>query len=149
LVEPEVRTNQVLKLALQPEPSPKNEFLGDSQIKGTFMEIKIRTNQLIYILDLEGDMHLVDSNLLKELVMKMIEKKTERLILNVDKISSIDSSGIGALIYISSTLKKLNLSFAIANVGGSVKQVIEKIKLSDYFPICADLQSAITELSKN
>ncbi|MDR1318598.1 MAG: anti-sigma factor antagonist [Treponema sp.] len=113
------------------------------------MEIKIRTNQLIYILDLKGDMYLADSNLLKELVMKMIEKKVERIILNVDKINSIDSSGIGALIYISSTVKKLNLSFAIANVRGSVKQVIEKIKLASYFPICADLQSAITELSKN
>ncbi|MDR1587923.1 MAG: STAS domain-containing protein [Treponema sp.] len=113
------------------------------------MKVKIRTNQLIHIIDLEGDMELADSNLLKELVMKMIEKKAERIILNADGIKSIDSSGIGAFIYILSTLKKLNLSFAIANVRGSVKQVIEKIKLSGYFPIYADLQSAITELSKN
>jgi anti-sigma B factor antagonist len=113
------------------------------------MEIKIRTNRLIYIVDLKGDMKLADSNLLKELVLKMVEKKAERIILNVDKINSIGSNGIGAFIYISSTLKKLNTSFAFANVRGSVKEVIEKIKLSGYFPIYEDLHSAITELSKN
>jgi anti-sigma B factor antagonist len=134
------------------ESLAEKTFLKES-VKGNFppglMKIKIRTNRLIYIIDLAGNMELADSNLLKELVLKMIEKKVERIVLNVEKISSLDSNGIGAFIYISSTLKKLKVSFAIANVRGSVKEVIEKIRLSAYFPIYADLRSAIRELSKN
>jgi anti-sigma B factor antagonist len=111
------------------------------------MEIKIRTNQLIYIIDVVGEMDLYDSNQLKDLVMKMIEKKVERFIINVEHIRSIDSSGIGALIFISSTMKKMNLRFAIANVRDPVKQVIEKIRLSGYFPLYHDISEAIKALS--
>ncbi|MDR2258432.1 MAG: STAS domain-containing protein [Treponema sp.] len=111
------------------------------------MEIKIRTNQLIYIIDVMGEMDMHDSNQLKDLVMKMIEKKVERFIINVEHIKSIDSSGMGALIFISSTLKKMNLRLAIANVRGPVKQVMEKIKLSGYFPLYSDISGAIKALS--
>ncbi|MDR0623046.1 MAG: STAS domain-containing protein [Treponema sp.] len=111
------------------------------------MEIKIRTNQLIYIIDVAGEMDLYNSNQLKNLVMKMIEKKVERFIINVEHINAIDSSGIGALIFISSTLKKMNLRFAIANVREPVKQVMEKIRLSGYFPLYNDMGEAIKALS--
>jgi anti-sigma B factor antagonist len=111
------------------------------------MEIKIRTNQRVYIIDLVGEMDLYHSNQLKDLVMKMIEKKVERFIINVEHIKSIDSSGIGALIFISSTLKKMNLPFAIANVRGPVKQVMEKIRLSGYFPLYDDMGEALKALS--
>jgi anti-sigma B factor antagonist len=113
------------------------------------MGIKIRANQekQIYIIDLEGDLELADANLLKELVLKMAEKKVERFILNAAKITSIDTNGIGAFIYVSSTLNKLGLKLAIANVKGEVKKVIEKTKLSGYFPIYEELGEAIRKLS--
>jgi anti-sigma B factor antagonist len=111
------------------------------------MDVKIRTNQHIYIIDVDGEMDLYNSNHLKELVMKMIEKKVERFIINVDNIVSIDSNGIGALIFISSTLKKMNLHLAIANVREPVKEVMEKIRVSAFFPLYADLDAAIKDLS--
>jgi anti-sigma B factor antagonist len=111
------------------------------------MEVKIRTNKLIYILDLRGEMDLFESNRLKELVMKMIEKKVERLIINVKGIRTIDSSGIGALIFVSSTLKRMNLDLAIANVQGAVQAVLEKTKLQGYFPLYEKIGDAIKALS--
>jgi anti-sigma B factor antagonist len=112
------------------------------------MGVKIRTNHQFYIIDLEGDMEFADSNLLKELVLKMVEKKVERFIINAEKLNSIDSSGIGAFIYVLSTLKKMGMSLAFANVKGDVKQIIEKTKLSGYFLICEDTDEAIQKLSK-
>ncbi|MDR1619012.1 MAG: STAS domain-containing protein [Treponema sp.] len=111
------------------------------------MGIHIRTNQVIYIIDIDGSLDLYESNRLKELVMKMIEKKVERFILNVGDVSIVDSSGIGAFIYISSTVKKMNLRLAIANVRGQVKQIIEKTKLMNYFPIYEKMKDAIEALS--
>jgi anti-sigma B factor antagonist len=112
------------------------------------MKVRVLTNQLIHIIEIEGEIHLADANQLKELVMKMIETKTERFIINAEKITAIDSSGMGAFIFISSTLKKLNLALAIANVSKPVQQVIDTIRLADYFPIYRDLQEAIVELSR-
>jgi anti-sigma B factor antagonist len=111
------------------------------------MDIKIRTNEHIYIIDMEGEMNLYNSNQLKELVMKMIKKKVERFIINVNNIKSIDSNGIGALIFISSTMKKMNLKLAIVNVQEPVKQVMEKARLSGYFPFYKDMNQAIRDMS--
>jgi anti-sigma B factor antagonist len=111
------------------------------------MDIKIRTNGFIYIIDIEGEMNLYNSNQLKELVMKMIEKKVERFILNVENVETLDSSGLGALIFISSTLKKMNLGLAIANVRRPVRQVLEKVRLSGYFPLYEDIEAAIRDLA--
>jgi anti-sigma B factor antagonist len=111
------------------------------------MDIRIRTNQRIYIIDIQGEMALADSILLKELVMKMIEKKVEKFIINMKHVNTFDSTGIGALIYVSSTLKKMNLDLALANVQGPVKDVIDLTKLSNYFIICEDIKAAIEALN--
>jgi anti-sigma B factor antagonist len=112
------------------------------------MELKIRRNKEIYIIDIQGEMDLYNSFKLKELLMKMIEKKIERFIINLEEVEYIDSSGIGALIFISSTIKKMNLKLAITNIHGSVKKVIELTKLTGYFPISATLSEAIKKMEE-
>ena len=82
------------------------------------MELKIRKNGDVYIIDVNGEMDLYNSYKLKELVMKMIEKNIKIFIINLEQVDYIDSSGIGALIYISSTIKKMNLKLAISNIHG-------------------------------
>ena len=112
------------------------------------MDLKIRKNEDIYIIDVLGEMDLYNSYKLKELLMKMIEKKIEKYIINMDEVEYIDSSGIGALIYITSTIKKMNLHLSITNVHGSVKKVIELTKLSSFFPILPNLDEAIKSMEK-
>jgi anti-sigma B factor antagonist len=107
------------------------------------MELRIRKSQEIYIIDVQGELDLYNSYKLKELLGKMLEKKIERFIINLDEVEYIDSSGIGALIYIFSTLKKLNHKLAITNIHGSVKRVIEMTKLMGFFPVTETLDEAI------
>ena len=107
------------------------------------MELKIRKNGEVYIIDVNGEMDLYNSYKLKELVTKMLEKNVKSFIINLGQVDYIDSSGIGALIYICSTLKKMNLKLAISNVHGSVKKVIELTKLTGYFPIANSLEEAL------
>ena len=97
------------------------------------MELKIRKNGEVYIIDVNGEMDLYNSYKLKEIV-------------NLEQVDYIDSSGIGALIYICSTIKKMNLKLIITNVHGSVKKVIELTKLMGYFPITNSIEEAIQQL---
>jgi len=110
------------------------------------MELKIRKSGEIYIIDVNGEMDLYNSYKLKELIMKMLEKHVERFIINLENVDYIDSSGIGALIYICSTIKKMNLKLAIANIHGSVKKVIELTRLMSFFPIQPTLEDAISSM---
>ena len=112
------------------------------------MDLKIRKNGEIYIIDVNGEMDLYNSYKLKELVMKMLEKNVKNFIINLEQVDYIDSSGIGALIYICSTMKKMNLKFAISNVHGSVKKVIELTKLMGYFPIANSVEEALLMINE-
>ncbi len=112
------------------------------------MELKIRKSGDIYIIDVNGEMDLYNSYKLKELVMKMLEKKVESFIVNLESVDYIDSSGVGALIYICSTIKKMNLNLKIANIHGSVKKVIELTKLMGYFPIAGTVQEALKQIAE-
>ena len=107
------------------------------------MELKIRKNGEVYIIDVNGEMDLYNSYKLKELVMKMIEKNIKIFIINLEQVDYIDSSGIGALIYISSTIKKMNLKLSLSIIHGSVKKVIELTKLMGYFPIANSVDEAL------
>ena len=111
------------------------------------MELKIRKNGEIYIIDVNGEMDLYNSYKLKELVMKMLQKNVKNFIINLAQVDYIDSSGIGALIFICSTIKKMNLKLAISNVHGSVKKVIELTKLMKYFPLAATVEEALAKLN--
>lgn len=112
------------------------------------MELKIRKNGEIYIVDVNGEMDLYNSYKLKELVMKMLEKNVKKFVINLEQVDYIDSSGISALIFICSTIKKMNLKLSISNVHGSVKKVIELTKLMGYFPISNSVEEAVLTLSK-
>ena len=107
------------------------------------MELKIRKNGDIYIIDVNGEMDLYNSYKLKELVMKMLEKSVKFFVINLEQVDYIDSSGIGALIYICSTVKKMNLKLAIESFHCSVKKVIELTKLTGYFPMANSVEEAL------
>ena len=78
----------------------------------------------------------------------MLEKNVKKFIINLEQVDYIDSSGIGALIFICSTIKKMNLKLSISNVHGSVKKVIELTKLMGYFPISNSVEEAILSLNE-
>ena len=112
------------------------------------MEIRVLKNDdEIYILELQGNLDLYSSNQIKDLVMKLIEKKFEGMIIDLGKVDAINSAGIGALIYISSTLKKLNYTLAITNISSVVQKTMEATKLTGHMPITQTLREALDLLN--
>jgi anti-sigma B factor antagonist len=110
------------------------------------MELKLRRYQEIYIIDVSGEMDLYNSYKLKDLMVKMITRKIKSIIINLENTKYIDSSGIGTLIFASSTLKKVNIKLAIVNIQGTVKKVIELAGLTGFFPITVSLEEAIRKM---
>ena len=108
------------------------------------MEIKIRKNaENIHLVELSGALDLYSSEQLKQLFMKMIENKVERFFISLKEVNSINSSGIGALIFISSTLKKLNSSLIMIVPEGPVMNALEVTRLKSYFTIAPSLKEAL------
>ena len=108
------------------------------------MDIKIRKNKSnVYLMELSGSIDLHSSDQLKDLVMKMIKNKVERFIISLKDIETVNSSGIGALSYVSSTLKKLNCPLVIIVPEGPALQALEVTRLKGYFTIASSLEEAV------
>lgn len=108
------------------------------------MEIKVReANNGITIFDVDGEIDLYNAPDLKETIKKKIEAQKYNIIINLAKVSYIDSSGIGALISSLSNLKKYQGGLKIINVTGSVKKVFELTKLTSFFEIFENEEDAI------
>jgi anti-sigma B factor antagonist len=108
------------------------------------MEIRTLKNQDdVYLLELRGNLDLYYSNRLKKCMLGMINKNIEKFIIDMEKVEAVNSSGIGALIYISSTVKKMHARLVIARINEPVKKAMELSKLSGYFNIAGSLREAL------
>ena len=110
------------------------------------MDIKLKRTGSIYIIDVYGEMDLYHAFRLKEVVNKMIRREIRDYIINLEGVDYIDSSGIGALLYVHSELKKRKMNLRITAVKGSVKKVIELTKLLNYFAILPRVSDAVQDL---
>jgi len=109
------------------------------------MEIKVQKNDNdTYLLELSGSLDLYSSNQLKELFMKIIESRIERIIISLLEVDTINSSGIGALIYISSTTRKLKCPLIIIIPEGPILNVLEAARLRHYFTIVSSMKEAMS-----
>lgn len=109
------------------------------------MEVKVQKNANdVYIVELSGSLDLLSSNQLKEVFIKLIESKIEHLIIDLKDLYTINSSGVGALIYISSTLRKLKCPLIIIAPEGPALQVLEITRLKNYFTIVSTIKEALS-----
>ncbi len=107
------------------------------------MEIKKREENDVVILEIEGEIDLYNAPTLKDVIKDYIGQQKYNIVINLAKVSYIDSSGIGALISSLSNLKKYQGGLKITNVTGSVRKVFELTKLTNFFEIYDDENSAI------
>lgn len=109
------------------------------------MEISQRERDAITILDIQGEIDLYNAPEIKDTIQKLIEQQRYNIIINLEKVSYIDSSGIGALISSLSNLKKYQGGLKIINVYASVKKVFELTKLTSFFEIYESEDEAVAK----
>ncbi|MFN3660579.1 MAG: STAS domain-containing protein [Brevinematales bacterium] len=99
------------------------------------MEINRRETGDVVIFDIKGEIDLYNAPEIKEKIKDEINKGKVNIIINLDKVSYIDSSGIGVLISSLSNLKKVGGTMKLINVYASVRKVFELTKLTSFFEI--------------
>ncbi len=111
------------------------------------MDIMSRTKGDAVILDIVGEIDLYNAPEIKDIVNNLIEERKYNVVINLEKVSYIDSSGIGVLISSLSNLRKYQGGLKIINVFASVKKVFELTKLTSFFEIYDSEDEAINSFS--
>ena len=111
------------------------------------MKIEIRNlKNGIKIIDLGGEIDIYSSINLKIKVIDLIDLGNYKIIINMEDITYIDSSGLNVLITIYKRIKKEKGEFRIVNISPEIKRVLGMTRLDKSFDIYEDEESAIKEL---
>lgn len=83
----------------------------------------------------------------KNLLQEIIDEGKPNLILNLENISYIDSSGFGAIVSLFNYAKNRDVNFIICQVSEKNMALVKITKLNDVLKIYADLDEAIASFS--
>ena len=106
------------------------------------IDIDCRDEKDTIIIDLAGQQDIYNSPDLSHLIYAYIERGFKKFILNLKKVTYLDSSTISTFIQFLQTLKEEG-RFVLAGLHCAPKEVFELAKLHDVFEIFSDVAAAM------
>jgi anti-sigma B factor antagonist len=95
------------------------------------------------VLPLEGEIDLHVSPNVAESLRAIIQKKPKRVVVDLARVSYIDSSGLAVLIEAMQNVDAYGGKFALAGLGDDVLAIFEIAKLDQVFRIFPDVDAAL------
>jgi anti-sigma B factor antagonist len=95
------------------------------------------------VLPLEGEIDLHISPNVTASLSTMIEKKPKQLIVDLSRVTYIDSSGLAALIEGMQNVEQYGGKFALAGLQETVRTIFEIARLDQVFQIFPDVGAAL------
>jgi anti-sigma B factor antagonist len=99
------------------------------------MQTRELTVDGVQIIELDGELDLAFSPILRELLAEYTEVKCKALVLDFAAVSYVDSSGLATLIEYVRNAQVFDGKFALANVSTRVRTVLELVRLHEFLPI--------------
>jgi anti-sigma B factor antagonist len=94
------------------------------------------------VLPLEGEIDLHVSPRIAAALTEMIATKPSRLVVDLTRVSYVDSSGLAVLIEAMQNVEKYGGTFALAGLQETVRSIFEIARLDQVFRIFPDLNAA-------
>lgn len=96
------------------------------------------------IVDVEGEIDLNRSPAFQEDLLKLLDQKPQRIIVNLQGVSYMDSSGIASLVKLLSRVRKGGISLHLVAMADRVRSVFEITRLDSVFDIRATEAEVLT-----
>ena len=100
-------------------------------------------NQTPSVLPLEGEIDLHISPEVAESLRTMTAKKPKQVVIDLTKVTYLDSSGLAVLIEGMQSVQEYGGNFAVAGVQESVQHILDIARLDQFFQIFPDVDSAL------
>lgn len=89
-----------------------------------------------------------ESNALREKVKSLLAAGQKKIVLNMDNVSYIDSSGLGTLVASHTSAQSQGASLKLSNLGSKFQEVLQVTKLVTVFDVYPSEAAAISSFSK-
>lgn len=108
------------------------------------LQISIRESGDVTVLDLQGKVTIgVDGDLLGVHLKKLLAKGARKLLLNLEDVTQLDSSGISAVVGAYVSLSRQGGSLKLLCPGGRVQDVLQVMRVADLIPTFEDETQAL------
>jgi anti-sigma B factor antagonist len=99
------------------------------------MEIMMREEGAVMVLNLKGRLDLASGSGLKDEVKALLDKEKNLLHLNLAEVDFINSSGLGVLVSIMKEVRLRKGRLSLSNLASYVEEIFEITQLSHIFEI--------------
>ena len=98
--------------------------------------------------ELEGELDLYSTTELRTKILQAFDSNRTSMILDLSKLTYLDSSGVGILIFILQTLRVKKGKLRVIGLGGTPRKVLEMSNIISLVPLAANRQEAEVEVLK-
>jgi len=112
------------------------------------LKYKIREREGVVIIDLSGKlMGGSDADIFKECIYDLLEDGKKKIIVNLGKVTWINSAGVGILITGYTTMRKKEGDLKLLNVSEKIKSILYVTKLNLIFECYESEEDAVKSYS--
>lgn len=111
------------------------------------MNIEVRTENNISILDAEGKIDATSNQILKDKIKELVAEGQHNIVLNMEKVPFVNSTGLGTLVGILKELRGLKGTVKLIHLQPYVQELFEVTQLVKVFEIFDDEGLAVKSFS--
>jgi len=103
--------------------------------RGGTMELQVETSGEVDIIRVDGRLDLAGTNALKDEIRRRLQENRTQLILNLEKVDFINSSGLGALVSVLKDVRLAGGRLVLSDLAPYVQEIFAITQLSNVFEI--------------
>jgi anti-sigma B factor antagonist len=124
-------------------------LLSDEEETNVALKITNREVKGVSVVALDGRIVLgEESNALREKLKSLSAEGKKKIVLDMDNIKYIDSSGLGTLVAAHCSAKIQGASLRLCHLGSKFQEVLQITKLLTVFEVCDTEAAAVASFSK-
>lgn len=112
------------------------------------MHVDVRQADDVVIVDLQGKLVAgVGDMLLREVMNELVAEDWKKILLNLEQVSGIDSSGVGELVASLKLAQRFGVDLKICKPDDGVGHVLSMSQILPLFDVSADEESALDKFA--
>ena len=111
------------------------------------MAVRVEVKNNLTVCYVDGEININSSPDIKKSFDKLIAKKTPRIVVNLSKVTYVDSSGLATLVEILKNMRAYGGKLRLTNLSAKIKSLFEITKLEKLFDIMAEEAEAIVNFN--
>ena len=113
------------------------------------MKINVKENKEIRILEVSGEIDFYSSRDLRQKFQEVLDKKASKLLVDLKKVSYIDSSGLATFVEALQRMNQAGGKLVLVGLTAAVRSVFEIAKLDSIFILADSEERAASVLTES